>query len=133
MAAVAAASVAAAVKVQVGSSNELKVMWWVKKFHRLHYKRKICEIDFPQNATSVVYVSFDSKKNTGKTTTIVEMLKEKSILASGLPSDSVYKHLNIWVGNSGFATPKNLENAVLCFKVENSGYRIINRSIFHHP
>jgi hypothetical protein len=48
------------------------------------------------------------------------MLKEKSIQASGLPSDAVYKHLNIWVGNSGFATSKNLENAVLCFKVEKS-------------
>ena len=76
--------------------------------------------DFPRNATSVLYVTFNSKKTTGKTTTIVEMLKGKSTLVSQLPSGEVYKSLNIWVGNSGFATPNNIENSVVCFKVEKS-------------
>jgi len=78
------------------------------------------KFDFLMNATSIVYVSFDSKKTAGKTTTIAEMLKGKSTLISGLPSDEVYKSLNIWVGNSGFAIPKNIENAVVGFKVEKS-------------
>jgi len=78
------------------------------------------KFDFPMNATPVVNVSFDAKKTAGKTTTIVETLKNKSTLVSGLPSDEVYKSLNIWVGNSGFATPKNIENAVVYFKVEKS-------------
>ena len=78
------------------------------------------KFDFPMNATPVVNVSFDEKKTAGKTTTIVETLKNKSTLVSGLPSDEVYKSLNIWVGNNGFATPKNIENAVVCFKVEKS-------------
>jgi PGF-pre-PGF domain-containing protein len=78
------------------------------------------KFDFPQKATPVVSVSFDSKKTAGKTTTIVEMLKAKSTLVSGLPSDEVYKFLNIWVGNSGFATSKNIENSVVSFKVEKS-------------
>ena len=78
------------------------------------------KFDFPRNATSVVYVNFDSKKTAGKTTTIAEMLKGKSTLVSDLPSDEIYKSLNIWVGNSGFATSKNIENAVVCFKVEKS-------------
>jgi PGF-pre-PGF domain-containing protein/uncharacterized repeat protein (TIGR01451 family) len=81
---------------------------------------KSVKFDFPRNATPIVYVSFDSKKTTGKTTTIIEMLKGKSTLVSGLPSGEVYKSLNIWVGNSGFATPSNIENAVVCFKVEKS-------------
>jgi PGF-pre-PGF domain-containing protein len=76
------------------------------------------KFDFPQQATPVVYVNFDSKKTAGKTTTIAEMLKGKSTLVSELPSDEVYKFLNIWVGNGGFATSKNIENAVVCFKVE---------------
>ena len=76
------------------------------------------KFDFPKNVTSVVYVSFDAKKTAGKTTTIVEVLKGKSTLVSGLPSDEVYKSLNIWVGNGGYATSKNIENAVVCFKVE---------------
>ena len=81
---------------------------------------KSVKFDFPQKVTPVVYVSFDSKKTAGKTTTIVEMLKAKSTLVSGLPSGEVYKSLNIWVGNSGFATSKNIENAVVGFKVEKS-------------
>ena len=41
------------------------------------------KFDFPQKVTPVVYVSFDSKKTAGKTTTIAEMLKGKSTLVSG--------------------------------------------------
>ncbi len=86
--------------------------------------------DFARNATSVVYITFNSKKTAGKTTTIVEILKGKSTLVSQLPSGEVYKSLNIWVGNSGFATPNNIENAVVCFKVEKSWMQDkgINRS-----
>jgi PGF-pre-PGF domain-containing protein len=76
--------------------------------------------DFPQAATPVVNISFDSKKTAGKTTTIVEMLKNQSTLVSSLPSDEIYKFINIWVGNSGFATPDNIDNSVVSFKVEKS-------------
>ena len=78
------------------------------------------KFDFSQKATPVLYLSFNSNKTTGKTTTIVEMLKGKSTLVSELPSGEVYKSLNIWVGKSGFATPNNIENAIVCFKVEKS-------------
>jgi PGF-pre-PGF domain-containing protein len=78
------------------------------------------KFDFPQDATPVVNISFDSKKTVGKTATIAEMLKNKSTLVSEPPSDELYKYLNIWVGNSGYATPNNIENAVVCFKVEKS-------------
>ena len=79
--------------------------------------------DFPRNATSVLYITFNSRKTAGKTTTIVEMLKGKSTLVSQLPSAEVYKSLNIWVGNSGFATSSNIENSVICFKVAKSWMR----------
>jgi len=79
---------------------------------------KEVEFDFAKNATCIVYVSFDSKKTAGKTTTIVEELKNKSTLVSGLPSGEVYKFINIWVGNSGYATEKNIETPVIGFKVE---------------
>jgi PGF-pre-PGF domain-containing protein len=81
---------------------------------------KAVKFEFPRNTTSVVYVSFDSKKTAGRTTAIAEMLKGKSTLVTELPSDEVYKSLNIWVGTGGFATPKNIENAVVSFKVEKS-------------
>jgi PGF-pre-PGF domain-containing protein len=84
------------------------------------YSGKSVNFEFPRNVTSVVSLSFDSKKTAGKTTTIIEMLKGKSTLVSALPSGEVYKSLNIWVGNSGFATPSNIENAVISFKVDKS-------------
>ncbi|MDD4306159.1 MAG: PGF-pre-PGF domain-containing protein, partial [Methanosarcina sp.] len=50
--------------------------------------------------------------------TIVEVLKAKSSLVSKPLSDEIYKYFNLWVGNAGFATSKNIENPVICFKVE---------------
>ncbi len=78
------------------------------------------KFEFPKNATCVVYVTFDAKKTAGKTTTIAEQLKGKSTLVSPLSSGEVYKYFNLWVGNSGFANAKNIENPVVCFKVEKS-------------
>ena len=78
------------------------------------------KFDFPQKATPVVDLSFDSTKTAGKTTTIVEMLKGKSTLVSEMPSDEVYKSFNVWVGNGGFGDSNTIENAVVDFKVEKS-------------
>ncbi len=78
------------------------------------------KFNFPKNATAIVYLSFDSKKTAGKTTTIVEMLKEKSTLTPDAPEGEVFDYLNIWVGNGGYGTDKSIENAVICFKVEKS-------------
>ncbi|MDI9395395.1 MAG: PGF-pre-PGF domain-containing protein [Euryarchaeota archaeon] len=79
---------------------------------------KAVKFDFKKNATCVVYVGFDAIKNAGKITTIVEQLNKKSSLVSELPEGEVYKSFNVWVGNSGYATSKNIANPVLCFKVE---------------
>jgi PGF-pre-PGF domain-containing protein len=84
---------------------------------------KAIQFDFTKNATCVVYVGFDSKKTAGKITTIAEQLKNKSTLVSGMPEGEVYKYFNVWVGNSGYATEKNIENPVLCFKVAKSWIR----------
>ena len=81
---------------------------------------KAVKFEFTKNATCVMYVGFDAIKNVGKTTTIVEELKNKSTLVSELPAGEVYKSFNVWVGNSGYATSKNIENPVICSKVEKS-------------
>ncbi|WP_440947971.1 PGF-pre-PGF domain-containing protein [Methanosarcina sp. T3] len=74
--------------------------------------------DFSRNATPVTAVEFDSRKNAGKVTVIVEMLKNQSVLVSGLPEGEVYRHFNIWAGNSGFASPENIQNPSVSFRVE---------------
>ncbi|MGB9939004.1 PGF-pre-PGF domain-containing protein [Methanosarcina sp.] len=81
---------------------------------------KPVKFDFPKNATSIVYLSFDSKKAAGRTTTVVEMLKGKSTLTPDAPEGEVCDYLNIWVGNGGYGTDRSIENAVICFKVEKS-------------
>ena len=48
------------------------------------------------------------------------MLKGKSTLVSELSSGEVYKYFNLWVGNGGYATSSNIENPVVCFKIEKS-------------
>ncbi|HII00197.1 TPA: PGF-pre-PGF domain-containing protein, partial [Methanosarcinaceae archaeon] len=73
--------------------------------------------EFVQKATSVGYVEFDAKKSVGKTTTIIEELKGKSTLTPNEPEGKVYKYLNIWVGNGGFANSENIEGAVVGFRV----------------
>ena len=81
---------------------------------------KPVKFDFAKNVTCVVFVSFDAKRTFGKTTTIAEMLKGKSALVSELPAGEIYKSFNIWVGNGGVSTSKNIENPVVSFKVEKS-------------
>ena len=116
--AVAAAEVEAEVPVVLPN---LKAMSKLKNFHRLLLEMgNSVNFNFPQNATPVMNISFDSKKTVGMTTTIVEMLINQSTLVSEPPADEVYKYLNIWVGSSGFATPENIENAAVNFKVEKS-------------
>ena len=87
----------------------------------------LIKFGFTQNATCIVSVRFDSKKTVGKTTTIVEQLKNKSTLTSNLTEGEVYKYFNIWVGNSGFASSENIGNPAICFKVEKSWMQ--NKSI----
>ena len=78
--------------------------------------KQIC-FKFMKGATSVDYVKFNSKKTAGKITTIVEDLKGKSSLTLSEPEDEIYKYINIWIGNGGFANSKNIENAVVGFRV----------------
>jgi len=73
---------------------------------------------FSKKATCVEYICFDSKKSFRKTTTIAEMLKSKSNLVPQLPEGEVYKSINVWVGSGGVGTARNIENAVICFKVD---------------
>ncbi|HET8689676.1 MAG TPA: PGF-pre-PGF domain-containing protein, partial [Methanosarcina sp.] len=81
---------------------------------------KPVKFDFAREATCVVSVNFDSKKTAGKTSAIAEQLKNKSTLVSDLNAGEVYKYFNVWVGTGGFATSNNIENPVVCFKVEKS-------------
>ena len=72
---------------------------------------------FKGETNEIVAVEFDPKKNIGKITTIVEMLKNTSSIVNEPAPGTVYRNLNIWVGNSGFSSSENLENARISFRV----------------
>ena len=73
--------------------------------------------NFTQDATCIDFVEFDAKKTLGKATTRIEQLKGRSVMTPSEPGGTVYRYMNIWVGNEGFATPENIENAIVGFKV----------------
>ncbi len=75
------------------------------------------KFEFKKGDTCINYVTFKAKKTAGKTTAIVEELKEKSSLTPEKPEGEICKYVNIWVGNSGFANSNNIENATVGFKV----------------
>ncbi len=75
------------------------------------------KFEFTKGATCIDCVEFDAKRTLGKTTTTIEQLKERSVLAPTGPVGKIYKYLNIWVGNSGIATPENIENATVEFVI----------------
>lgn len=72
---------------------------------------------FKGETNEIISIEFDPKKNFGKITTIVEMLKNMSSIVKKPAPGTVYKNLNIWVGNSGFSNSENLENASISFRV----------------
>ncbi len=45
------------------------------------------------------------------------MLKNTSSIAKEPAPGEVYKNINIWIGNSGFSNPENMENASITFRV----------------
>jgi len=75
------------------------------------------KFEFKDATNPVGYIKFNSKKTAGSITAIVEELKGRSSLASADPQGIVYKHLNIRIGDNNFANSKNIENAVVGFKV----------------
>jgi len=72
----------------------------------------------PDNPINEIVIT--SNINAGDITVKTEILRGTSSQISSPPSGTVYKNINIWVGTPGFAVPKNIKEAVIKFRVENS-------------
>jgi len=75
---------------------------------------------FDLDCNIVQYVNFTCLTSAGRIATKVEILNDTSTLVDNPPSDIVYKNLNIWVGNAGWATERNIDDATVVFTVEKS-------------
>jgi len=84
------------------------------------YTNSDISYSFELECNIVQFVKFTSLKSAGQVATKVEMLKDTSALVDNPPSDIVYKNLNIWVGNAGWGTKRNIADATVVFTVDKS-------------
>ncbi|MDF1557475.1 MAG: PGF-pre-PGF domain-containing protein [ANME-2 cluster archaeon] len=75
---------------------------------------------FHRDGNIVRYINFTGLTNSGTIASKVEILNHTSSLVERTPSDIVYKNLNIWVGNLGWANPDNVASPTISFFIEKS-------------
>ena len=76
--------------------------------------------NFHLDGNVVRYINFTGLTNSGTIASKVEILNNTSTLVDSTPPDKVYKNLNIWVGNLGWANPENIASPTINFFVEKS-------------
>lgn len=91
-----------------------------EKYEQYLFKDKATHYRFTNASNLIISVIITGNTNAGAITTSVEVLKDTSTLVKTPAPGIVYKNINIWVGTSGFAVPKNIKTAVIEFKVDNS-------------
>ncbi|MCL7413629.1 MAG: PGF-pre-PGF domain-containing protein [ANME-2 cluster archaeon] len=64
------------------------------------------------------YINFIALSSSGDIAAKVEILKSTSSLVEEAPPGIVFRNLNVWVGNYGWATEKNIRDPVIGFKVD---------------
>ncbi len=72
---------------------------------------------FNEKDNPVTSISYHSLKTAGQITATIEVLKDTSSTVTEMPSGKIYRHINIWVGKSGYATGENIEEVSIGFSV----------------
>ncbi|MEL4304390.1 PKD domain-containing protein [Methanococcoides sp. LMO-2] len=72
---------------------------------------------FDDEQNPIRYINFSALKNSGRISTTIEVLKNRSSMVDTTVHGTVYSNLNIWVGKSGFATEDNIADPVIGFSV----------------
>ncbi len=91
-----------------------------EKYDLFIYKDKVTSYRFTSSGNPVMFINITGNTSPGEIRTSVEVLRDTSILVKETAPGIVYRNANIWVGTSGFAVAKNIKEAVIRFKVENS-------------
>jgi len=73
---------------------------------------------FISEGNIISMINFTGMRTSGIIPARVEMLNHTSSLVNYAPLDMVYKNINIWVGNRGWASSQNIANATIDFKIE---------------
>ncbi|MDK2832238.1 MAG: hypothetical protein PWQ75_1990 [Methanolobus sp.] len=81
-------------------------------------KGSLIKYEFSADENAIDYVQFTGLKNSGKISTTIEVLNDRSTFADSDAPGIVYQNMNIWVGKVGFATSDNIEDPVIGFSVK---------------
>ena len=92
----------------------------IEKYDQEISKNVLTSYRFKDPKNPVMFVNITGNSSLGVITASIEVLKDTSTLVNMAPDGLVYKNANIWVGTSGMATPKNIKEALIKFKVNNS-------------
>lgn len=84
------------------------------------YKDISTKYSFTELINPVASIDIEGNVNAGEVTVSVEVLKGTSTLVNNPAPGTVYKNINIYVGTASFSTPKNIKEAVITFRTENS-------------
>ncbi len=83
-------------------------------------KESYISYNYKLECNLVEFINFTALSNSGEIAAKVEILKDTSTLVDIAPPGIVFKNLNIWVGNYGWATEKNIKDTEIGFKVDRS-------------
>jgi PGF-pre-PGF domain-containing protein len=103
-----------------GSSGEnYSNIEMVEKYDMQISKDALTSYRFTHSKNPIMFVNITGNTSLGIITASIEVLKNTSTLVNDSPEGLVYKNANIWVGTSGYATPKNIKQALIKFRVDN--------------
>ncbi|MCX9084121.1 MAG: S-layer protein domain-containing protein [Candidatus Methanoperedens sp.] len=91
----------------------------IEKYDMQISKDALTSYRFTHSKNPVMFVNITGNTSIGIITASIEVLKNTSTLVKIAPEGLVYKNTNIWVGTSGYATPKNIKMARIKFRVDN--------------
>lgn len=90
---------------------------FIEKYDLYIYRNVTTSYRFKEQTNPIVFVNITGNTNSVEITTSVEVLKSTSTLVKSSAPESVYKNVNIWAGNFGYATPDNIKHAEVIFRV----------------
>lgn len=101
-----------------GSSGENHTnIEFIEKYDLYIYRNVTTSYRFKEQTNPIVFVNITGNTNPVEITTSVEVLKRTSTLVKSSAPGLVYKNINIWAGNFGYATPDNIKHAEVIFRV----------------
>ncbi|HEY9205711.1 MAG TPA: PGF-pre-PGF domain-containing protein [Candidatus Methanoperedens sp.] len=89
-----------------------------EKYDLFIYKDVTTAYSFRKKGNPITGVNIIGNVNAGEINAAVEVLRDRSTLIDASPDGIIYKNVNIWLGTFGFATPKNIKDATITFRVD---------------